>query len=96
MLYYDVIDISEGIDPTKSKDNIKYMICYYWFFNHRFKFLDYVCNGCHDLAMLCLNIIDIAIIIVEGVGYCSIIHDIIRSEAIRLLENSVLDGCECI
>ena len=32
------------------------------FFNHGFKFQDSVCNGCHDLTMLCLNLSDIAII----------------------------------
>ena len=38
------------------------MICHYWFFNHGFKFQNYVCNGCHDLTKLCLNISNIAII----------------------------------
>ena len=56
MLYYDRIDISEGIDPTKSNKSRECMICHYWFFNHRFKFQDHVCNDCHDLTMLCLNI----------------------------------------
>ena len=28
----------------------------YWFFNHGFKFSNVVCNGWHDLPMLCLNI----------------------------------------
>ena len=40
--------------------------------------------------MLCLNISDIAIITVKGVGYLSIIHDISKSKAITLLINSVL------
>ena len=56
MLYYDRIDISEGIDPTKSNKSREWMICHYWFFNHRFKFQDHVCNDCHDLTMPCLNI----------------------------------------
>ena len=38
MLYYDRIDISEGVDPTKSKKSKGCMICHYWFFNHGFKF----------------------------------------------------------
>ena len=41
--------------------------------------------------MLCLNISDIALITVKGVDYCCIIHDISKSEAIHLLENSTLD-----
>ena len=58
-----------------------------------FKFQDYVRNGCHDLIMLCLNISNIAIVTVKGVDYHCIIHDTSKSEAIRLLENSVLDDC---
>ena len=39
------------------------------FFNHGFKFQGYVCNDCHDLTMLCLNISDIAIITVKHDDY---------------------------
>ena len=38
MLYYDRIDISEGIDPTKSNKSRECMIHHYWFLNHVFKF----------------------------------------------------------
>ena len=41
--------------------------------------------------MLSVNISDIAIITVNGVDYRCIIHDISRSEATHLLENSVFD-----
>ena len=34
MLYYDKIDISEGIDLAKSNKSKELMICHYWFFNH--------------------------------------------------------------
>ena len=64
----------------------------YWFFNHGFKFDDSVCNGCHDLIILCLNISDIAIITVKNVDYRCIIHNIGKSEAINLLKNSVLEN----
>ena len=69
------------------------MLCHYWFFNHWFKFQDYVCNDCDDLAMLCLNS-GIAIITVKVGDYCCIIHDISKSEAIGLLDcNYVFDDC---
>ena len=68
------------------------MVCHYCFFNHGFKFQDSVCNGCHDLMMLCLNISCIAIVIVKDVNYHCIICDISKSEAINLLKNSVCDG----
>ena len=67
------------------------MICHYWFFNHGFKLQDSVCNGCHDLAMLSVNISDIAIITVKNLHYRCIIHNISKSKAINLLENSVLE-----
>ena len=63
------------------------MICHYWIFNHGIKFQDSVCNGCHNLMVLCLNISDIGIITVKNADYCCIIHNISKSEAINLLEN---------
>ena len=62
MLYYDRIDLSEGTDPAKSNGSIECMVCHYWFFNHGLELQNSVCNGCHDLTVLCLNISDIAII----------------------------------
>ena len=86
MLYYHRIDIKERTDPNKSNKNRKCMICHYWFFNHGFKFQDHVCNDCHDLTMLCLNITDIAIITFKNVDYCCIMYNINKSEAINLLK----------
>ena len=90
MLDYERIDISEGIDPTKTHKSKECMICQYWFFNHGFKFQDSTWNGCHDLTMLCLNINDIAFTIVK-IDYCCLIHNISKSEPINLLESVVLE-----
>ena len=43
--------------------------------------------------MLIVNITDVALITVKNVGYCYIIHSIIRPEAIDLLKSSVLEDC---
>ena len=67
MLYYNRIDKSEGIDLAKSNESKECMICHYLFFNRGFEFQDSVCNGCHDLTMLCFNISDI--IIAKNVNY---------------------------
>ena len=91
MLYNDRIDISEGIDLPKNNNIKECMICNYWFFNHGFEFQDYVCNGCHDLTMLCLNISDITIITIKNVDYRCTNHNISKSEAINLLKNSILE-----
>ena len=86
MLHYDRTDISKGIDLAKSNNRKECMICHYWFFNHGFKFQDFVGNGCHDLSMLTVNISDIAITTVKNVDYRCIIHNISKSKAIHLLE----------
>ena len=70
MPYCGRIDKSKGIDLAKSRKSKECMICRYWFFDHGFKFQDYVCNVCHDLTMLCLNISDITISNVKNVDYC--------------------------
>ena len=87
MLYYDRFDINEGTDPTKSNESRECMISslfLYFFFNHGFIFQNYVCNGCHDLTMLSVNISNIAIITVKNVDYCCLIHNISKWEAINL------------
>ena len=66
------------------------MICHYWFFNPGFKFQDSVCNGCHYLTMLSVNMSNIAIITVKNVDYYCIIHNLSKSEATSLLKKSVL------
>ena len=72
------------------------MICHYWFFNHGLKFQDSVCNVCHDLTILSVNISDIAIITVKNVDYYCIIFNISKSKAINLLGKSVLEDSEYI
>ena len=90
-MYYDRINVSEGIDLAKSNKSKGCMICHYWFFNHGFRFQDYVCNGRHDLTMLCLDMSDITIITVKNIDYFCIIHNISKSEAITLLESVGLE-----
>ena len=69
MLYHDRIDVSEGAALAKSNYSKKCTSCSYYFFNHRFEFQDAVCNGCHDLTMLSVNISDIAVITIKNVDY---------------------------
>ena len=61
MLYYDRIGISEGIDVNKISASNKCDICYYWYFlKYSFKFQSNVCNRCHALLMMSMNLSDIA------------------------------------
>ena len=38
MIYYDRIDLSEGIAVATSNNNKECMVCHWWNFNHWFKF----------------------------------------------------------
>ena len=69
MLYYDRIDISEGIDLAKRNNSKECMVSHNWFFNHGFKFQDSVCNGFHVFTMLNVNINDVTIIAIKNVDY---------------------------
>ena len=61
MLYFDRIDFSEGIDLNKTSRSKEYDIYHYWYFlNKGFKFQRYVCNRCHDLLMMSMNLSNIA------------------------------------
>ena len=42
-------------------------VCNYCYFYCQFKFQNSICNGFHDLTIVCLNNTDINIIIVKGV-----------------------------
>ena len=59
--------------------------------NQGFKFQDSVCNGCHGLTMLSINISYIAIMTIRNVDYRCVIHNISKSEAINWLKSSVLE-----
>ena len=87
MLYCARIDLSEGIDVVKSNGSKECIIFYYSYFHCRFKFQNYVCNGCHGLTMLCHTLRYIALITVKGVYCPCVIHGICKSQAINLLKN---------
>ena len=58
MLYFDRIDVSEGIDVN---------ICHYWYFiTYSSKFQPNVSNRCHNLLMMSMNLSDIAILNIRG------------------------------
>ena len=64
MLYFDQIDFSVGIDVNKTSKSKECDICHYlYFLDKGFNFQPYVCNGCHDVLMMSMNLRDIARII---------------------------------
>ena len=82
MLYFDRIDISQGNDVNKRSASKECDVCHYqYFLNYSFKFQPNVCNRCHDLLMMSMNLSDIAILNNKGSDYCCIISLISKNEA---------------
>ena len=95
MLQYKKIDVSEGIDTTKTGTSKKCILCHYWYFKDvGFRFEPHVCNKCHDVLMTAYELKNTALINVKGANFrgisISILWGISRDEAINRLHNSAL------
>ena len=87
-LYFDRIDISEGIDVDKTSESKEFDNYHYWYFLIKgFKFQSYVYNRCHDLVMMSMNVSNIAILNIKCADYRCIISGISKSKAINLMQN---------
>ena len=70
MLEYDRIDISEGIDMSKTNKSRECNIYHYWYFlDQIFNYEKCLCNGCHDLMQKAMNFNDFAIVSIKGNDY---------------------------
>ena len=70
MIQYKRIDISKGIDFSKTNESVECMICHYWYFKDvGFKYQPYVCNGCHDFSMIVQNLNVFVILKIKSVDY---------------------------
>ena len=91
MLYFDLIDAFEGIDVNKTIASKERDICHCWYFlNYSFKFQQNVCNRCHDLLMMSMNLSDIAILNIKGSDYGCIVSLISKNKTISLMQNTDL------
>ena len=91
MLYYDRIDVSKGISVNKTSASKECDIYQYWYFlNYSFKFQPNVCNRCHDLLMMSVNLSNIAILNIKCSNYRCIISLISNNEAMNLMQNAYL------
>ena len=91
MLYFNRIDVSEGIDvgeisASKQCDIFRY----FYFLNHSFKCQPNVCNTCHDLLMMFINLSDTAILNIKGSNCRCFISLISKNEAVKLMQNDDL------
>ena len=60
------------------------------FLNYSFKFESNVCNRCHDLLMMSIDLSGIAILNIKGFDYRCIINLLNKNETIKLLKNANL------
>ena len=57
MIYYDRIDVSEGINVNKTSASKECDVCRYWhFLNFSFKFQPSFCYRCHGLLMMSVKL----------------------------------------
>ena len=97
MIQYERIDVSEGIDINKSNKSKECMICHYLFFKDiGYKYEPHVCNGCHDLSMMVYYLNDFMILNIKGVAYKCFVFNMSKNDAIKLLNNSLLDNKEVL
>ena len=91
MLYDDRIEVSEGVNVNKTSASNKCDICHYLcFLNYSFTFQPNICNRCHDLLMMSINLSDIAILNVKDSDYRCSISLISKNESINLMQNADL------
>ena len=68
MIYYNRIYVSEGIDVNKTSASNECIICNYWcFLNKGCRFQPTVCDGCHDVLMMSIDINNINILNIHGI-----------------------------
>ena len=90
MLWYQKINISEGIDVNKTSESKECGLCHYWFFKGiGFKFEEHVCNKYHELLTIAHSLKDTAILSVKGATFRCILMGINKNEALKRLNNSV-------
>ena len=60
MLEYDRIDISEGIDIKNCIETSRECILckFYYFLDKNFSYGPYLCNGCYDMSLKAITIIN--------------------------------------
>ena len=91
MLEYEKIDVSEGIDISRTNASKECMLCHYWCFKDvGYKFEPHVCNKCLNVLMTPYELKNITKLNVKGVNFRSILWGISRDESINRLNNSGL------
>ena len=78
-IYYNRIDISEGIDVNRTSESKEFDVFQYWYFLS-FKFQPDVSNKYDDFLMVPINLRNIAISNIHDVGYCCINTELAKAK----------------
>ena len=79
----------DGIGVLKTSESKKCDTFHYWYFlDEGYKFKPDVCNGCHNLSMISMNLSDIVILNINGADYCCIISGITKNEAMQNIDSN--------
>ena len=90
MLWYQKIDVSEGIDVNKTSKSKECELCHYCFFKDvGFKFEEHVCSKCHDLLTMTYSLKNIAILGAKGTTFRCLLMGISKNEGSERLNISV-------
>ena len=82
MLWYEKIDVSQGIDVNKTFSLLVFK-------DVGFKFEEHVCNKCHDLLTMAYSLKNIATLSAKGTTFRCLLMGISKNEALKKLNNSV-------
>ena len=79
------------MNVNKTSESKECDVCHYCcFLNCSLKFQPNLCNRCHDLLMISINLSDIAILNIKLSDYCCFTSLITINEAIKLLQKADL------
>ena len=87
MLYYQKIDVPEGVDVNKTGASKKCELCHYWFFEDvGFKLEKHVCNRCRDLLTTASSLKNIPILNAKGTTFTCILMGISKNKMFRKIK----------
>ena len=91
MIEYERIDISDGIDISKTNKSKECMFCHYWYFlDKNFSYGPYLCDDCYNIMQKSINFKNIATVHVRESAYRIYFLYMSKREAKKLMNSSNL------
>ena len=91
ILEYERIDISEGIDISKTNKSKECMLCHYWYFvDNNFSCGPYLCDGWYNITQKSVDFRNITIIHIKNSACRIYFTHLSKCEAKKLMNNSNL------